>query len=75
MPLILRIASYLRRRGPTQGAATYCVGLVGNSRIRAVPNYGKTGFEVSWQVVPARTGSTRAQSDRLATALERAVGA
>lgn len=80
MPLILRIASFLRHRDPAPDAASYCVGLVGNSRIRAVANYGKTGFEVSWQVVPARTGSTSAQGDRFSTApdiaaLKRAVGA
>lgn len=52
MPLTLLITSILGLKERPKGAAAYCVGIVGNSRIRAVPHYGETGFEVLWQVVP-----------------------
>ena len=66
MPLIQKIASYLWvRSNRGKVAPTYCVGMLGNSHIRAVAHYEKTGFEVSWQIVPA--GST-ASGDRVATA-------
>lgn len=68
MPLIQKIASYLwvHKRGKV--APTYCVGMLGNSHIRAVAHYGKTGFEVSWQIVPAGRGDGAASGDRVATA-------
>ena len=61
MPLILRITSLLRDRHPAMGGTAWCIGVVGNSRIRAVTHYGKAGFEVSWQVTPAATGGDHAQ--------------
>lgn len=69
MPLILlKIARSLWFDAEVVDAATYDVGIVGNSRIRAVARYGKAGFEVSWQIDPARTGGEAAQRDRATTA-------
>jgi hypothetical protein len=77
MPLILlKIARCLCLNAQTEDAAKYDVGIVGNSRIRAVARYGTAGFEVSWQIDPA---GEAAQWDRVMTArqdhsaLERAV--
>lgn len=61
MPLIQRIASLLRDRHPATGGTGWCIGVVGRSRIRAVTHYGKSGFEVSWQVTPAETGGAAGQ--------------
>ena len=69
MPLILlKIARCLWFDAQTEGAAKYDVGIVGNSRIRAVARYGTAGFEVSWQIDPAGRGSDAAtQRDRVMT--------
>jgi hypothetical protein len=68
MPLTLIIASLLGIKDQPQGAAeAYCVGIVGKARIRAVPHYGKSGFEVSWQVIPDST-SDRAAPERATAA-------
>lgn len=61
MPLILRLTSLFRDRPPATGGTAWCIGVVGNSRIRAVTHYGKAGFEVSWQVIPAEAGGGAAQ--------------
>ena len=68
MPLTLMIASMLGIKDRPQGAAAYCVGIVGKARIRAVPHYGKTGFEVSWQVVPDSTSDRAAPGERATAA-------
>lgn len=59
MPLIQKIASFLWLHDRGKVAATYSVGTLRNSRIRAVAHYGKAGFEVSWQVVPGGDGPPR----------------
>ncbi len=79
MPLtLLKIARYLWFDAQAEDAAKYDVGIVGNSRIRAVARYGNAGFELSWQIDPAGTGREAAQRDRVMpahqnlSALERA---
>jgi hypothetical protein len=68
MPLTLIIASLLGIKDQPQGAIeAYCVGIVGKARICAVPHYGKSGFEVSWQVIPDGT-SDRAAPERATAA-------
>lgn len=61
MPLMLKIASLLHDRHPATGGTAWCIGVVGKARIRAVTHYGTTGFEVSWQVIPAESGDDAAQ--------------
>lgn len=68
MPLIQKIARYLWFDVPVEDTATYDVGILGNSRVRAVARYGKTGFEVSWQIVPASVNGDVARTDRFVTA-------
>jgi predicted 3-demethylubiquinone-9 3-methyltransferase (glyoxalase superfamily) len=68
MPLILlKIARRLWPDARAENAAKYDVGIVGSSRIRAVARYGKSGFEVSWQIDPAGAGVEAAQPDRVMT--------
>jgi hypothetical protein len=68
-PILLKIARCLWFDAQTEDAAIYDVGIVGNSRIRAVARYGTAGFEVSWQIDLAGTGSEAAtQRDRVMTA-------
>ena len=78
MPLSLIIATFLGLKDQAKDPAAYCVGTVGNARVRAVPHYGTTGFEVSWQVVPANASGDAAHGDRFPldqAALERATRA
>lgn len=67
MPLIQMISRYLWFDGPGEDAAKFDVGILGNSRIRAVAHYGKAGFEVSWQIVPARMGGDAPHRERTMT--------
>ena len=67
MPLIEMISRYLWFDGPAEDAAKFDVGILGNSRIRAVAQYGKTGFQVSWQIVPARPDGDAPHRERSMT--------
>ena len=62
MPLIQKIASFLWVRNKGKVAPTFSIGTLRNSHIRAVAHYGKSGFEVSWQVVPAGLGGNAASA-------------
>ena len=64
------IARYLGFDDQAEDDPMYDVGILGNSRVRAVAHYGNAGFEVSWQIVPADMNDDAAQRDL--AALERA---
>ena len=70
MPLTQQTARRPLFDDPGEDTGKFYVGILGNSRIRAVANYGKAGFEVSWQLVPVSMGG--AVSKQLDLALERA---
>ena len=67
MPLIEMISRYLWFDRPAEDATRFDVGILGNSRIRAVAHYGKAGFAVSWQIVPARTDAEAPHRERTMT--------
>ena len=67
MPLTQLIARCLWFEHRGEDAARFDVGILGDSRVRAVAHYGKSGFEVSWQIVPAGVNGDAPKRERTMT--------